>query len=94
MGMSGRMSMGSFQGDAAAYDHRIARRLLAYLRPHLRSVASALLLVSIASGANVMGPLLLKIGIDEGILKGDSNVLAAVGIVYLGSLIVIARNSC
>ena len=80
--------MGSFQGDAAAYDHRIARRLLAYLRPHLRGVVGALLLVSIASGANVMGPLLLKIGIDEGILKGDSNVLAAVGVAYLGSLIV------
>ena len=64
MGMHGRMMMGSMGGDTHAYDHRIARRLLAYLRPHRRRVALTLILVALAMGAFNAGPLLLKIGID------------------------------
>ena len=86
MGLGGKMSMGRMESDAAAYNHRIARRLLAYLRPHLRLVTAALLLVCIASGATVLGPLLLKLGIDEGIMKSDLDVLATVGAIYLLSL--------
>ena len=86
--MSGRMSLGRFEGDAAAYNPRVARRLLAYLAPHKRMIAAAILLVSIGSGANVAGPLLLKIGIDEGIEKRDTNTLATVGAIYLLTLFV------
>ena len=86
--MSGRMSLGRFEGDAAAYNPRVARRLLAYLAPHKRMIAAAILLVSIGSGANVAGPLLLKIGIDEGIAKRDTNALATVGAIYLLTLFV------
>ena len=82
----GRMSMGRFEGDAAAYNPRIARRLLAYLAPHKRMIAMAVVLVSIGSGANVAGPLLLKLGIDEGIAKGDFDALSTIGAVYLVTL--------
>ena len=84
--MSGRMSMGRFEGDAAAYNPRIARRLLAYLAPHKRMIAAAIVLVSIGSGASVAGPLLLKFGIDEGIEKRDVDALTRVGIAYLLTL--------
>ena len=84
----GRMSMGRFEGDAAAYNPRIARRLLAYLSPHKRMIALAIVLVSIGSGANVAGPLLLKLGIDEGIAKGDLDALSTIGAVYLLTLFV------
>ena len=82
----GRMSMGRFEADAAAYNPRIARRLLAYLAPHKRMIAMAVVLVSIGSGANVAGPLLLKLGIDEGIAKGDFDALSTIGAVYLVTL--------
>ncbi|MYD95307.1 MAG: ABC transporter ATP-binding protein [Chloroflexi bacterium] len=82
----GRMSMGRFEGDAAAYNPRITRRLLAYLAPHKRMIAMAVVLVSIGSGANVAGPLLLKLGIDEGIAKGDFDALSTIGAVYLVTL--------
>ena len=82
----GRMSMGRFEADAAAYNPRIARRLLAYLAPHKRMIAMAVVLVSIGSGANVAGPLLLKLGIDEGIEKGDFDALSTIGAVYLVTL--------
>ncbi len=86
--MSGRMSLGRFEGDAAAYNPRVARRLLAYLVPHKRMIAAAIVLVSIGSGANVAGPLLLKFGIDEGIQKRDTDVLASIGAIYLLTLFV------
>lgn len=86
MGMAGRMMLGGIGEDARGYDHQIARRLLSYLRPHRRRVAGMLVLVVIAMGASNAGPLLLKIGIDDGIMKGDAGLLAVVGIVYLGTL--------
>ena len=86
--MSGRMSLGRFEGDAAAYNPHVTRRLLAYLAPHKRMIAAAILLVSIGSGANVAGPLLLKLGIDEGIEKKDFDTLSTIGAVYLLTLFV------
>ena len=84
----GRMSLGRFEGDAAAYNPHVTRRLLAYLRPHKRMIAAAIVLVSIGSGANVAGPVLLKLGIDEGIAKGDLDTLSTIGAIYLLTLFV------
>ena len=70
MGMAGRMMLGSMGEDARTYDHRIARRLLAYLRPHRRQLAVVLVLVVLAAGAANAGPLLLKIAIDDAICGG------------------------
>ena len=86
--MSGRMSLGRFEGDAAAYNPQVTRRLLAYLAPHKRMIAVAIVLVSIGSGANVAGPLLLKMGIDEGIDKRDFDTLSTIGAIYLLTLFV------
>ena len=86
--MSGRMSLGRFEGDAAAYNPQVTRRLLAYLAPHKRMIAAAIVLVSIGSGANVAGPLLLKMGIDEGIDKRDFDTLSTIGAIYLLTLFV------
>ena len=86
--MSGRMSLGRFEGDAAAYNPRITRRLLAYLAPHKRMIAAAIVLVTIGAGANVAGPLLLKFGIDEGIRNDDLGTLSTIGAIYLLTLFV------
>jgi len=87
VGMAGRWMLGASMGeDARTYDHRIARRLLGYLRPHQRGVALTLALVTLAMAASNAGPLLLKVGIDDGIAQGDHGLLAVVGIVYLATL--------
>ena len=70
MGMQGRMMLGGMGEDARAYDHRIARRLLAYLWPHRRRLVVVFVLVMLAMGAANVGPLLLKIGIDDAICGG------------------------
>lgn len=98
MGMAGRMMLGGMGDDAKAYDHRIARRLLAYLLPHRRRLVVVFVLVVLAAGAANAGPLLLKIGIDDGIcggaldcsdltqVQGNGGLLAIVGMVYIGTL--------
>ncbi|MCY3784664.1 MAG: ABC transporter ATP-binding protein [Chloroflexi bacterium] len=98
MGMAGRMMLGGMGDDTKAYDHRIARRLLAYLLPHRRRLAVVFVLVVLAAAAANVGPLLLKIGIDDGIcggaldcsdltqVQGNGGLLAIVGMVYIGSL--------
>lgn len=96
MGMQGRMMLGGMGDDTKAYDHRIARRLLAYLLPHRRRLAVVFVLVVLAAAAANAGPLLLKIGIDDGICGGvqacddpglgNGGLLAIVGMIYIGTL--------
>ena len=47
-----------------AYDGRLMRRLLTYLRPYTWQVALAMVAIFIKAGADVMGPYLTKIAID------------------------------
>ena len=48
-----------------AYDSRLMRRLLTYLRPYKWHVVVALAAIILKSGADVLGPFLIKIAIDK-----------------------------
>ena len=48
-----------------AYDSRLARRLLSYLRPYKWQVYLALAAIILKSGADVLGPYLFKVAIDK-----------------------------
>src|SRR5690242_9145785 len=48
-----------------AYDARIMRRLLAYMKPYRRAVIVSLILLFLTSLLQVLGPLLSKIAIDR-----------------------------
>jgi ATP-binding cassette subfamily B multidrug efflux pump len=52
-----------------AYDSRLMKRLLTYLRPYKWQVAIALGSIVIKSGADVLGPYLTKIAIDRYLVK-------------------------
>ena len=52
-----------------AYDSRLMRRLLTYLRPYKWQTALALGAIVIKSGADVLGPYLTKIAIDRYLVK-------------------------
>ncbi|MEP7355919.1 MAG: ABC transporter ATP-binding protein [Anaerolineales bacterium] len=58
-----------------AYDPHIVRRLLTYLRPYRRSLLGALLLMIMATVANVSGPYFVKIAIDNGVAGRNQGVL-------------------
>src|ERR1700740_3434940 len=84
-----------------AYDSRLMRRLLTYLRPYRWQVAIALVSIIFKSFADVLGPYLVKVGIDRylapvrGITSGlwswlspsAPKGIAQISSIYLGLLV-------
>ena len=70
-----------------AYDARLMRRLLAYLRPHKWYVAGALLALIGDAVTQLVPPYLVKIAIDQYIAQGDLAGLNNIALVYLAVLI-------
>src|SRR5580692_9022916 len=60
-----------------AYDSRLMRRLLAYLRPYRWQVAIAIIAIILKSFADVLGPYLVKVAVDRYLapVKGTSSGL-------------------
>src|ERR1700686_4283353 len=56
-----------------AYDGRLMRRLLTYLRPYKRHVAVALAAIILKSVLDVLGPYLTKIAIDKYLAKSPNS---------------------
>ena len=69
-----------------AYDSRLMRRLLGYLRPYRAHVAFAVATIVANSALQLAPPYLTKIVIDEYIPARDLSGLAAIAALYLGTL--------
>ena len=69
-----------------AYDARLMRRLLRYLRPYVWHVALTLLLLLLASATAIVGPWITQLVIDEAIPTRDSGLLALLIAVYVGTV--------
>ena len=70
-----------------AYDGRLMRRLLGYLRPYRSHVAFAVATIVANSALQLAPPYLTKVVIDEYIPSGDLSGLTAIAALYLGTLI-------
>jgi ATP-binding cassette subfamily B protein len=66
-----------------AYDARLMRRLLGYLRPYTVQVGVALAAIIGASTLQLAQPYLLKIAIDEHIARGDLAGMARLSLLFL-----------
>lgn len=62
--------------EGRAFDPRILRRLLGFLRPHWRRMSAAMLVMLISSILALTTPYLIKIAIDTNIAGGDAEGLA------------------
>ncbi len=71
-----------------AYDSRLMRRLLTYLRPYKRYVALALALILLESALEVAFPWLTKIAIDRYIASANLAGLAVIAGVYALLLVI------
>ena len=83
------MSM-TFQEDdilGAAYDSRLMRRLLRYVRPYRSAVVGAIVLLLLTSLASLVGPYLVRIAIDEHIAPKRLEGLDLVVLAYLAALL-------
>lgn len=67
------------------YDARLMRRLLAYVKPYKAWVAGSVLLLLGASAAELAGPYIIKMGIDNYIAGGDRRGLAFAALALLGA---------
>ncbi len=71
-----------------AYDARLMRRLLVYLRPYWRQVALAAVAILVGAGAALAQPYLVKVAIDGFIATGEPVGLGRLALLYLGILVV------
>ena len=70
-----------------AYDARLMRRLLGYLRPYKLQVVIALAAIIGASVLQLAQPWLMKVAIDEYIANGDLEGLDSIALAFLAILI-------
>jgi ATP-binding cassette subfamily B multidrug efflux pump len=70
-----------------AYDGRLMRRLLRYLRPYRGRVALAVVLLVAAAAVELVGPWLTKIALDRAIPDRDTHLLLLLSGAFLASLL-------
>jgi ATP-binding cassette subfamily B protein len=71
-----------------AYDARLARRVWAYTAPYRPAVVLSAALFPLLAAVDVVQPYLLKIAIDDHILRGDWPGLSRLGLLFLVTLAV------
>ena len=82
---------GSLQEEEAlgkAYDARLMRRLLRYIKPYRWYVLLAVLLLILASAAQIVGPWITQLVIDVAIPDGDLGYLGRLALLFLGVTVV------
>ena len=85
-----------------AYDARLMRRLLRYLKPYRLEVVVALISILIKAGADIIGPYLTKVAIDKYLTGAHQKTLldpilssqpltgiAQIGMIYIGAELVV-----
>jgi len=70
-----------------AYDHRLMRRLLRYLRPYRVPVVISVALLLVVAGLQLVGPYLTKVAIDRYIAFKNLSGLAKIAVLYLAVLV-------
>mgnify|MGYP003790707371 CR=1 FL=1 len=68
-----------------AYDARLMKRLLRYLRPYRWQVAGAIVLLIAWSFLQIVGPWLTQVALDDAIPAGDTSLLARLAAAYLAA---------
>lgn len=72
----------------AAYDPRLMRRLLGYVRPHAGLVAGAVLLLCVEGATQLVGPALTRRVIDVAIPARDAGMIRTAALLYALALAV------
>ncbi|MDP2267587.1 MAG: ABC transporter transmembrane domain-containing protein, partial [Deltaproteobacteria bacterium] len=70
-----------------AYDARLMKRMLRYLKPYRMIMAFSLLLLTLYTGMQLLGPYITKIAIDRYITDQDLHGLNLMALAYVGSVL-------
>ena len=79
-GMGGRIGT-----DTKPYDAHIFRRLIAYLRGRVGHTAIALVLLLASAALTLLGPDLLRIAIDDGVIKNNRGALNTAALAFIAT---------
>jgi ATP-binding cassette subfamily B multidrug efflux pump len=71
-----------------AYDARLMRRLLCYLRPYRTRVALAVSVLLAGAAVELVGPVLTRIALDRALPNADTGLLLRLALALLGALLV------
>lgn len=71
-----------------AYDSRLMKRLLGFVKPYTKYVVVAILLNIIVAALGPLRPYLTKVAIDDNIANKDYNGLLIISLALLGSLLI------
>ncbi len=72
-----------------AYDGRLVRRLLHYIRPYLRGVIAAMTMLVVLTLFELAGPVIVKQAIDDAIANGRLERLDLYALEYMGVIVAI-----
>jgi len=72
-----------------AYDARLMKRLLKYVRPYRWQLGTAVILLVSGSLLQLLLPIMIQIGIDNYLMKSDINGLARIAFAYAGILLAV-----
>ena len=72
-----------------AYDARLMRRLMTYLKPYKGSIILAVTLLLVVSLLQLVGPILTMVAIDQYIAQGNGEGLFKIALLYFGVLLFI-----
>ena len=70
-----------------AYDAHLMRRILTYLRPYKLQVFLAFVLIFLTAAAELAGPYLTKLAIDNAIVPGRLDLLVPIAAAFIGTLV-------
>ena len=70
-----------------AFEPRLLWRLLLYMKPYLRRVCGALLLIVTAAAASQVGPRLTQVAIDDHVIVGELDGLGWIVALFFGSIL-------
>ena len=85
--MPGDMDFNEEQVMGKAYDARLMRRLLGYIKPYRRSAYLAIVCLLGGSAISIIQPYLTKVAIDRYIRHSDFAGLSHIALLYILTLI-------
>lgn len=87
LGPRGAIESFGEQVEGHAFNPRVLVRLLAYVRPHWPRMTIAFACMLIASGLSLAAPYLVKIAIDQFIVRGDVTGLTRIALLTAGAFL-------
>lgn len=87
MGPRGMLNRMAADSEGATFDPHVARRLIAFVRPHRQRMLVAFVLMLVGTGLTLLTPYLTKVAIDQYIAQNDVRGLNLVALALAGAFV-------